>query len=274
MYNFISSEWYKLVRSRFFYVCALINAAVSALMIVSIKVSGESYGTLVQHAGQTGSTNAVKGLVQMVEFSEKGNPVWAAAYGLNNTGMIVGAIFIILFMNMEYKKGTMLMLIGRGLSKSKLVMAKMIVAMLGVEIIFLTSAVVSGITGLFIWGIPEGTVKMVPNMVTSIGCNMILLAGCLSVAVVIAVWVKNSGEAIGIYVVGYFVLSNALSIGMENSLIPKKGMFLLSLDEKIAQMSNIMSMPSVPWNSLGLSLVYLFLTVVICCWTIQRQDLV
>lgn len=274
LYNFIASEWYKLIRSRFFHVCILVNAGIAALLDISVKISGDAYATLAERLNGTERTNAtVAGIIEMVRFSEEGNPVWAAAYSFGSFGLIIGAIFVILFLNMEYKKGTMLILIGRGYSRTKLVLAKIIAAILGLGVIQVITAAAAFLTGIFIWGFPAGTISMIPDMLLAFGCNMVLCVGSLAPAFVLAVLLQNSGEAIGIYVVGDFLLQNAANIGADYHLISDEAISVLFISGKMAGMSNILDLSPIPWMQMGISVCYLVIAVLICCYLIRKKDL-
>lgn len=274
LYNFISSEWYKLIRSRFFHVCVLVNAGVAALIDISVKISGDAYSTLAERLRGTEHTNAtVGGIIEMVRFSEKGNPVWAAAYSFGSFGLIIGAIFVILFLNMEYKKGTMLILIGRGYSRTKLVLAKIITAILGLGVMQMVTAAAAFLTGIFIWGFPAGSISMISDMLLVFGCNMVLCIGSLAPAFVLAVLLQNSGEAIGIYMVGDFLLKNAANVGVDYHLISDKTVSAVFISGKMAKMSNILDPLPIPWTEMGISVCYAVMAALICCYLIRKKDL-
>ena len=241
LYNFIASEWFKLIRSRFFHVCILVNAGIAALLDISVKISGDAYAALAERLSGAERANAtVGGIIEMVRFSEEGNPVWAAAYSFGSSGLI---------------------------------MAKIIAAILGLGVIQVITAAAAFLTGIFIWGFPAGTISMIPDMLLAFGCNMVLCVGSLAPAFVLAVLLQNSGEAIGIYVVGDFLLQNAANIGSDYHLISDEAISVLFISGKMAKMSNILDSSPIPWTQMGISVCYLVIAVLICCYLIRKKDL-
>lgn len=273
MGRLISSEWYKLVRSRFFYVCILVNAIFSSLFIISIRISGDSYGSLLENSSKKGSSSVVQGLFDLVEFNNNGNPAWAAAYGIQSSTLLIGVILVILFLSMEYKKGTMLMMVSRGYSRKKIMLARILVALAGLWIMMLTNVLISGITGIFLWGFPPETADMIGNMFCSIACNFIMVSGAAAPGILLAVLLQNSGEAIGIYVVLNLVINNGFSVGESYHIFPDYFVSLFHLENQIAEMANILHMPKIPWTGLFVSIFYLISCGIICSFVIEKKDL-
>ncbi|MEK0316733.1 ABC transporter permease [Cohnella sp. 56] len=187
MLNLMRSEWYKLLRNRSFWLLlAVLTVSAAAYVLLTYLDDPDDGGAL------TGAT---------------GLDLLAAGMAGNNYIIKIGLCVLAgFYISSEYATGTIKRAVASGHSRSKFIVAKLLVFILGsmiVAVVFPTVIFILGSSLLGIGDLPAG-MSTAGYVLKCLAMTLALTAGFAAVTGAIATYLTDSGKTIGIAFVFYF----------------------------------------------------------------------
>ncbi|GHV07474.1 hypothetical protein FACS189485_17890 [Spirochaetia bacterium] len=197
--NIIKSEFYKLKKSRLFYVCMLICAVIPAIMAIAIQLG-------VQTRGAEGMSAIVEDI--------SGATFLAETLGLALLPTVL-AVFVSIFVSSEFHNGTMKNYVSKGFNRVQIYLSKLAVSGAAVLAIYVVHAAVSLALGTALWGFdPSGGAAVsavaIYGAVTMLLGEGLLLLAYTSVFVLVSMWLRSNGASIAVSICAASVLPTIL----------------------------------------------------------------
>jgi ABC-2 type transport system permease protein len=256
MSGLLRSDFYRLFKSKSFYICTLVAIFLLNLNLFTIKWAsnmsgemGEIYASLLPKDGITYGIKA---------FSD------------GNTQMIF-AIIVAIFVVAEFSHGTMKNIISKGFSRTQAYLSKLITMIIATFIIIFagflvttaSATVISGAIGSFSW-----------DIIKIIGIELLLNAALISILLLSAMVVRNLGGVIAINIIGILSFGPLIFTLLEY-LSDGKVMFThYSLFYNMAlYMGTTAAAGSDYLKSALVAIAYLILTTVIGIFAFKKTDI-
>ena len=157
MLNLLKSDFYKLGKARYFWVCLILTMALAAgtvfLMDFTYKMAGEQMAQQVEQKQQAMDENGINVTSQGVPASreELSASRQMVAFFAGNTTLIL-AVLISLFVGSEFNHGTIKNIASKNYSRSQIYASKLAAGVLcGILFTFIYAAV-SMATATILWG--------------------------------------------------------------------------------------------------------------------------
>jgi ABC-2 type transport system permease protein len=196
MMNIIKSEFYKLQKSKLFYICMIICAAIPVIMAVAILAG-------VQTRGAEGMSAIVEDI--------SGATFLAEILGLALLPTIL-AVFVSIFVSGEFHNGTMKNYVAKGFNRVQIYLSKLAVCGAAVLAIYVVHIAISCALGTALWGFdPSGTATISGVVTMLLGEGLQLLAYS-SVFVLILMWLRSNGVSIAVNICAASVLPAILMV--------------------------------------------------------------
>lgn len=195
MANLIRSEWFKLKRSRVFW-----------LMLGVLLVSAVAYCVLnyMDDPNDGGALNAVSGM-DMFVAGMGGN------FYIIKIGVCILAGF---FISSEYSTGTMKRAVTSGNTRSQVILAKTSVYLAGSVLTALLFPLASLAAGSLLFGIGtlEGVSSVAEYIVRCLGLTITVAAAHAAIAALIGTLLNDSGKTIGFGVIFFFFIDGVFAL--------------------------------------------------------------
>ena len=193
MIHIIRSDFYKLKKARYFWIClmASILLAVVTIFILDFtyKVAGEqmeasmaSQEQALQENGFNISTEGVPSSYEELTASSQ-----MVSFFAGNTPLIL-AILISLFVGSEFNNGTIKNMVSKNYSRTKIYASKLITSCAAAIFFTLVSAAASAVTATALWGFGE--------LFASAALELLLLCAFVSIFVMFAMLIRQNGGAL------------------------------------------------------------------------------
>lgn len=203
MGKLLKFEFRKLTRSKSFYICL-------AISIVILLISGFSTRAF---------TKVVDGtpLPQLVDFVQSALS--------NGSVILISGIFIALFICEDDSYGTIKNIYAKGYSRENVFFSKYIITLVGVLFIAVLNILIASLFGLIFFDRTDTA----SNLFVNILGQLVVLVAYHSIFVAISSWMKKSGGAIAINIIGTSVVSLVLGlIDVALKLKDKMGSFMFT----------------------------------------------
>lgn len=185
MLNLLRSDFYRLFRSKSYYICMLVSAFLVALGIIVVYLNNKMDTTtkVALPNGIDHGLSAITGNIPMF------------------LGIIIG-----IYVTAEFTHGTMKNVVSKGFSKIKIYLSKYI-TMLAAAYIFLLFTWMIATIGATIFSGEFGAIN--GKYIAIIGIELLLYAGLIALLLLVAMVVKNLGGVIAINLI-YILLVDQL----------------------------------------------------------------
>lgn len=188
MSNLLRSDFYRLFKSKAFYIC---TGVASFLMGLNIFMS--------YWASHLNAENE-KAYADMLP--KDGISYGLSAFAAGNVQMIL-AIITAIFITSEFAHGTMKNVVSKGFSKIKIYFSKLITMLAAVYIIIFTTLIVGTICCTIVTGtVGDFTGEYVSQILKTVGIELLLNAAMTALLVLVAMVVRNLGGVIAINILG------------------------------------------------------------------------
>ncbi len=211
MINTLKSDFYKLLRQKSFYVCLLLSMLAAALSMFienqSLKMMYAQYNIPYDpsEAGMTGIAFLQNGITMI-------NPMYLL-------------IFMVLFVSMEFSKGTLKNQVSRGRLRSKIYLSKLVVTVVSALVFMVLTLCAGYLMSVQIGGAGEAMTKEIAlSILKSFGFYFLTLVSYLSLFLMFTFLVRSTGFALAI------VLLTDLFIGLLSKLINMSVKYLFNVD--------------------------------------------
>lgn len=177
MINLLRADFYKLIRRKSFYICALLGMILSGLSIWTLNLSFN--GMPASLFGYNAST--------------------ALSYGIT-AGSLFCLIFVSMFVSGEFSFGTMKNIISSGQSRINIYLSKMIMTLMVVTIYTILCGIVAFIVGGILWGYEGISRDDYLNILRMIGLVISVEFAMNSLYLMVGFLVRGTGGTISINV--------------------------------------------------------------------------
>lgn len=250
MLNVLRADFYKLRRSKSFFICLGILAAVVAYIIVDFSSSA--------HIKEQLSPSTFHWIYMI--FEEKA----FLPYFLP----VLQAIFITMLITNEYSTGTIKDSVSLGFSRTQIYFSKLITISVGSILMMLVALVTTAMTSIFVFGI-YGSFLMVDLLLL---VRMFLIQGLLytaygSLFLMIAFLIKNVGGTMA-FSIFFSLIIGSLSSVVGNSYIGRI-LLLMNFSPTAVPYPQAVDM----WIAIAVALAYLILCTGLGGFTFKKQDI-
>ncbi len=177
MLNLIRSDFYKLFRTKAFYICGVLAAIFSCLFGVVII----NY-TISQFGGISAKSLGYDG-------------VYALTAGIIWANLLV-TIMISMFIPNEFSYGTIKNIASKGVSRASIYLSKIVIAVSVSAIYILTCAVVSFTTGSIMWGTGELTREVYLDIFRMLGLFLLVESTMQCIYVMMGFFIRQTGGTV------------------------------------------------------------------------------
>lgn len=182
MLNLLRSDFYRLFKSKFFYICTAVAIFLVAISIFAVKWSSDLSGSEMPY------TDGIS--YGLLSFSN------------GNVQMII-AIITAIYVAAEFSHGTMKNVVSKGFSRVHIYLSRLIAMIVTSYIVIILCAVVGTICATIVTGtIGDLTGDYLVDILKLVGIELFLNAAYIAVLILIAMVVKNLGGVIAIDILG------------------------------------------------------------------------
>lgn len=201
MLNLIRSDFYKLKKAKYFWICMGITIALAIgtifLLDFTYKMQGELMAAQMeqQQSGldEAGMNLSIEGFPASQEDLTASSQL-LSFFGGNITLLL--AVLISLFVGSEFNNGTIKNIATKNYSRGKIYLSKLITSIL-VSILFtLIFVFVSTITATFLWGFGDVTSGYWANTLAAAGIELLLISAFASIFVMFSIIIRQNGGSL------------------------------------------------------------------------------
>jgi ABC-2 type transport system permease protein len=190
MINLLKSEFYKLKKSKGFYI--LLALCVVFPVILAFAYKG------VAATAAAGNPDMQDILVMSRQFSG----AWFTGNALSMEGMaihsLIIAIFVSIFVAMEFNHGTMKNIVSKGFNRTQVYFSKFLTATTAALVMLITFMIASTIIGTILWGFDSQGIASLGNFMTLFLTQGFLIVAYTAVFVFVAMSLRSNGASIGV----------------------------------------------------------------------------
>ncbi len=189
MLNLLKSDFYKLKKSKAFWICTALCIVFGIIMVIAIQMD------LIKETAIPNVNNPE--YVQALEMLSNASGVWALSYflplGLN---VLFVGVFIAIFVSSEFGYGTMKNTLSRGADRTKVFLSKIIVCSCASIVMLLLFMLAVLTTGSVVWGYDPQGIASSSNMLAMVVLQMLLMLSYTALFTFISVTIRSNGGAI------------------------------------------------------------------------------
>ncbi|MDF2944896.1 MAG: putative rane protein [Herbinix sp.] len=203
MINLLQSDFYRLFKSKAFYICTAVAAFLVSLSIFILDWS-------LSVASNINTTETVN----MTFPYKDGISYGINAFSSGDVHLFI-AIFTAIFITAEFAHGTMKNVVSKGFSKVQIYLSKVITMTAASFIMIFTMFIIGTISATIVTGVfSESSGTLIAQMFQIAGIELFLHTALTAVFVMIAMTVRNSGGVIAINIVGVMSLSSLIYVAL------------------------------------------------------------
>lgn len=201
MLNLLKSDFYKLGKARYFWVCLIITAILAAgtvfLMDFAYKMAGDQMASQMDQKQQAMDENGINITTQGVpesreELSAAGQIV---TFFAGNTTLIL-AVLISLFVGSEFNHGTIKNIASKNYSRSQIYVSKLAASVICGILFTLIYAAVSMAAATILWGFGDVAAGFWPVILKSVGLELLLTCAFVSIFVMFSMLIRQNGGSL------------------------------------------------------------------------------
>ncbi|MCL2816536.1 MAG: ABC transporter permease [Oscillospiraceae bacterium] len=206
MLNIIKTDFYKLKKSKAFWICAALCIVFGVMMVIAVQAD-------TQMELRSGSGHDYE---QALAISEQAGGVWALGQFLpmNFSALIVG-IFISVFVTSEFSYGTIKNTLSRGADRAKVFLSKFFVcgtAAVIMQILFIAALIAAGSA---VWGYDPHGIASFGGLISVFLSQLFVIIGFAALFTFISTTIRANGGSIAVNILCSTVISNLFSaLGM------------------------------------------------------------
>ncbi len=177
MGKLIKSDFYKILHTKYFYVCAVLSVLMSALLVHSYYMQVSQYGIYASLL----NINSVSAIYQGIRGFE-----------------MFAVIAISLFIPGDFSHGTIKNIISSGVDRISIYFSKMIVSLTITLFYMLISIITSFTMGSIIWEVGEYTRDVYIDLLQSLSFYLLANIALISLYIMVGFLIRRSGITIAI----------------------------------------------------------------------------
>lgn len=259
----IQSEFYKLGKSKAFYILMAICAALAIAMAFALK-SGAAMA-----AANPGNAD----LQDMAKFQSSFGGAWFVGYSLGNgLQAVIIAIFVSIFIAVEFNYGPMKNIISRGFNRTQEYLAKLITSIAAGVSLLVVYMLAGLLTGTVLWGFDPHGVASLGSLLTLFLTQALLIISYTSIFVFVAMSLRSNGASIGANI--SIVLMGTFVVEAINLLFHTKINFLnYWISECIKQLATLNPASADVTRGIIVAVGYTLVASILGCFLFNKQDI-
>lgn len=199
MINLLRSDFYRLFKSRAFYICTIVSVTLLAASIFIMDWS-------IRMTANLGNENSINLLMPYQDGISYG----MIAFSGGDVHLFM-AIFIAIFITAEFSQGTMKNVVSKGFSKTQIYLSKVITMTTASFIMIFSMFVFGTLAATFVIGsFGDITGSFLGQMLKTIGIELLLHTALTAIFVMVAMTIRSSGGVIAINIIGVISLSSLI----------------------------------------------------------------
>ena len=203
MFNLLKADFYKLKRSKAFWILNAVAIAMDVISVIAVKISA---GRLASDPNVPDATQA-----QLSAMGKSASGVWMMVTQLPMISLLVG-IFAAIFITSEFTHGTMKNILSKGSQRGKVYSSKFITCGFVSIIMLLVNWVVLAVLGSIVWGFdPQGAASASKLAVYCL-IMLLLVLSYTAIFTFIAMSIRSNGGTVAINVIISVMMSTLLNL--------------------------------------------------------------
>lgn len=188
MKNLIQSDFYRLFKSKSFYICSAISMFLITLGIIILKLSNN----MLKEANP-----------QFTGFPYKNALSYAVVAFQDSSVTMIISIFIAIFIVVEFSHGTMKNPVSKGFGKLQIYLAKLITMSTAAIIIFAFTFLAGLIAAMIVLkGMGDINSDSIVYILKVIGIELILNFALIAIYIMVSMIIRNLGGVIAVNIIG------------------------------------------------------------------------
>lgn len=267
MSRLLKSDFYKLSKTKSFFVCLLVCAAL-AVGYVFLMDFTSSVAQNIEINDPTGEATSI--LTSELSASAQ------LPFSFAANGTLFAAIVVGIFVACEFGFGTIKNSASRGFSRTKIYLSKMTVSFVLSTVLVLTYSIVNAITGTIVWGFGEVGPDYWSMLLKVAGLEILLNLAFTSVFVTIATLVRQTGAAIAINIC--IMQFSTFLVQMGELLLDKVFHVQVTVSNYLIS-TNISQIATQPLTNelavrgLIVGVAYLAISIAVGLWAFNKRDI-
>ena len=280
MLNLIRSDFYKLKKAKYFWICMAIAIALAIGTIFLLDFTYKMQGELMsvqkeqQQSGldEAGMNLSLEGFPDSKEDLTASNQLLSFFSG--NITLLL-AVLISLFAGSEFNNGTIKNIATKNYSRGKIYLSKLFTSILVSIILTLIFVLVSTVTATFLWGFGDVSSGYWKDTLAAAGIELLLISAFASIFVMFSMIIRQNGGSLAVNIC--FLEFTSLVVMIGEMLLKKITGKTFLLSDYLLD-TNMLAVCRDPGSSSmirGAAVGSLFLaaTVVIGMWNFSKRDI-
>jgi ABC-2 type transport system permease protein len=186
MLNILKSDFYKLKKSRTFWICALMCVLISVFLVAAIR----QYLIL---------GNPRVSEQELADMREESSAIWALEYLLTmGFHLIISGAFTAVFISSEFRYGTMKNALSRGAARIKIFFSKFAVCSIASLVMLFAFMLTLLAAGTVAWGF--GTAEL-PGLISMMALQSLMVLAYTALFAFISMNLRSNGAAIAVNII-------------------------------------------------------------------------
>ena len=203
MLNLLRADFYKLKRSKAFWICAVVGVVIAVLMVVALNA-------FITRGLSRGPSS--RGYADVQAMQAAASVIWAIPQFLSQNFLILLAgVFTSVFITDEFANGTIKNTLSCGAERNKVLASKFLVSSVASLFIFATSIVALVVAGSIVWGFDPQGASTAGGFTGMIGLEALLMVGFVALFTFIGMTVRSTGGALATTIIATMMVSTLLS---------------------------------------------------------------
>lgn len=215
MFNLVNGELFKLHKSRGFFTCCIAVIIFIIFMYSCVKIADEYEKKEISKAeaeGQVVELELERDGEEPIEIIDMEEMMLSAVAG------IFLAIFASIFVTGEYGNGAVKNIIGKGFTREKIFLAKYVVTILAIIIMFLMISLVTLLCGLLFMGAEGVDAEFVKSLCRYGGMQLLFEIGFVSLVILVGEVSRSVGISVSVSL-GLIMLAHLVFMGLDAVLL-------------------------------------------------------
>ncbi|MCL2783319.1 MAG: ABC transporter permease [Propionibacteriaceae bacterium] len=202
MRSILTADFYKLIRSKAFWICAAVGIVVAILMVVALNAD-------IARSLARGANS--RGYAQAQAMQAAASAVWAIPQFLSQSFIVLLAgIFSAIFITAEFSDGTIKNTLSRGAERISVFASKFVTCTVASLFIFITSIAALLVAGSIVWGFDPQGAATAGGFAGMIALQALLMVGFAALFTFLGETIRSTGGAIATAIIATMMVSTLL----------------------------------------------------------------
>lgn len=203
MLNILKSDFYKLKKSKAFWICTALCIAFAVLMVVAMQMG---MNKAISNPNPFDAEN-----VSMIEMALNASGIWALEYFLPfGFNIIFIGVFIAIFISSEFGFGTMKNTLSRGADRIKVFLSKFVVSSCAALVMLFAFILTLIATGTIVWGFDTGGILTFSGILGLVSMQSLLIIAFAAFFTFVSMTMRSNGGAIATNIICVTMASTLL----------------------------------------------------------------